>query len=159
MPSWTDTVGEPAPGVEGSVESTLQTALSGIAEIDKQLAEVSAKEDELKKRRAQLEALAIEELSVQRLDGVKVAGRQWRVEWTHSFSAPEARKEQVMEAARAAGLLEAVTQINTARLKALLTERAKEQGMDPRKPYSDGTEFDGLVGEYVFPKLRHSAAG
>ena len=60
-----------------------------------------------------------------------------------------------MEAARSAGLLDAVTQVNTARLKSLLTERAKEAGKDARQPYSDGTEFEGLVGEYVQPVLRH----
>ena len=133
----------------------LQQALAEIADIDKQIAVLNDQIDKLKERREHLEGIAVEELTTQRLDGVKAAGRSWRVEWTHSFSAPEARKEQVMEAARSAGLLEAVTQINTARLKALLTERAKEAGRDASQPYSDGTEFEGLVGEFVAPKLRH----
>ena len=133
----------------------LQSALAEIAGLDKAMAELNDRIDELKKRRDHLERIAIEEMTTQRLDGVKAAGRSWRIEWTHSFSAPEARKEQVMEAARSAGLLEAVTQINTARLKALLTERAKEAGRDASLPYSDGTEFEGLVGEFVAPKLRH----
>lgn len=133
----------------------LQSALAEIAGLDKAMAELNDRIDELKKRRDHLERIAIEEMTTQRLDGVKAAGRNWRIEWTHSFSAPEARKEQVMEAARSAGLLEAVTQINTARLKALLTERAKEAGRDASQPYSDGTEFEGLVGEFVAPKLRH----
>lgn len=133
----------------------LQSALAEIAGLDKAVAELNDRIDELKKRRDHLERIAIEEMTTQRLDGVKAAGRNWRIEWTHSFSAPEARKEQVMEAARSAGLLEAVTQINTARLKALLTERAKEAGRDASQPYSDGTEFEGLVGEFVAPKLRH----
>jgi hypothetical protein len=64
-----------------------------------------------------------------------------------------------MEAARSAGLLEAVTQVNTARLKALLTERAKEAGTEPSLPYSAGTEFEGIVGEFVSPKLRHTTVG
>lgn len=133
----------------------LQSALAEIAGLDKAVAELNDRIDELKKRRDHLERIAIEEMTTQRLDGVKAAGRSWRIEWTHSFSAPEARKEAVMEAARSAGLLEAVTQINTARLKALLTERAKEAGRDASQPYSDGTEFEGLVGEFVAPKLRH----
>jgi len=135
----------------------LQAALAEIAEIDRQVAELDDKSDELKKRRAQLEEIALEEIATQRLDGVKAAGRSWRVEWSHSFSAPEARKEAVMEAARRAGLLDKVTQVNTARLKALLTEKAKEAGTDPRRLFSDGTEFEGLVGEYVRPVLRHRA--
>ena len=142
MPSSTDT-------------APLQSALAEIAEIDKEVAGLNDQIDKLKERRNHLEGIAIEEMTTGRLDGVKAAGRSWRIEWTHSFSAPEARKEAVMEAARQAGLLEAVTQVNTARLKALLTERAKEAGRDARQPYSEGTEFDGLVGEYVAPKLRH----
>jgi hypothetical protein len=138
-------------------QPALQAALAEIAEIDRQVAELDDKSDELKKRRAQLEEIALEEIATQRLDGVKAAGRSWRVEWSHSFSAPEARKEAVMEAARRAGLLDKVTQVNTARLKALLTEKAKEAGTDPRRLFSDGTEFEGLVGEYVRPVLRHRA--
>jgi len=133
----------------------LQSALAEIANLDKAMAELNDRIDELKKRRDHLERIAIEEMTTQRLDGVKAAGRSWRIEWTHSFSAPEARKEAVMEAARSAGLLEAVTQVNTARLKALLTERAKEAGRDASLPYSAGTEFEGIVSEHVAPKLMH----
>jgi hypothetical protein len=134
----------------------LQTALAEISEIDKAMVALNDQLDKLKQRRDSLEEIAVEELTTQRIDGVKTAGRSWRVEWTHSFSAPEARKAAVMEAARKAGLpLDAVTTVNTARLKALLVERAKAAGMDPRQPYSTGTEFDGVVGEYVRPVLRH----
>lgn len=136
-------------------EAPLQSALAEISGIDAKVDALNDQIDELKKRRAHLEEIVIEEMTTQRLDGVKAAGRSWRIEWTHSFSAPEARKEAVMEAARSAGLLDAVTQVNTARLKALLTERAKEAGTDASRLYSDGTEFEGLVGEYVRPVLRH----
>ena len=134
---------------------SLHAVLAEIGDLDKQLVALNGEIDKLKERRDSLESIAVEELTTQRLDGVKVAGRSWRVEWTHSFSAPEARKEIVMEAARKAGLLDAVTTINTARLKTLLTEKAKEAGTDPRQPYSAGTEFEGVVGEYVRPVLRH----
>lgn len=144
MPSSTDTPVAP-----------LQQALAEISEIDAQVKELNDKIDTLEERRGHLEGIAIEEMTNGRLDGVKAAGRSWRIEWSHSFSAPEARKEAVMEAARRAGLLEQVTQVNTARLKAELTERAKAAGKDARRPYSEGTEFDGLVGEFVRPVLRH----
>jgi hypothetical protein len=144
MPSSTDTQVAP-----------LQQALAEISEIDAQVKDLNDKIDALKERRSHYEGIAIEEMTNGRLDGVKAAGRSWRIEWSHSFSAPEARKEAVMEAARSAGLLDAVTQVNTARLKALLTERAKEAGTDARSLYSAGTEFDGLVGEFVRPVLRH----
>ena len=139
--------------------AALQSALSEITKTDKEIKELSDRIDWLKKRREHFEQVAVEEMQTQRLDGVRAAGRSWRIEWNHSFSAPEARKEAVMEAARRAGLLDAVTSVNTARLKALLTERAKEAGMDASQPYSAGTEFDGLVGEYVAPKLRHVTVG
>jgi len=134
---------------------SLHAVLAEISDLDKQLVTLNDQIDKLKARRDSLESIAVEELTTQRLDGVKVAGRSWRVEWTHSFSAPEARKEAVMEAARKAGLLDAVTTVNTARLKTLLTEKAKEAGNDARQPYSAGTEFEGVVGEYVRPVLRH----
>lgn len=138
-----------------STGTELQSALADIAEIDKEIAQVSDTLDRLKKRRNSLEAIAVEEMTTQRLEGVKVAGRSWRIEWQHLFSAPEARKDAVMEAARKAGLLDKVTTISTTRLKALLTERAKEAGTDARQPYSEGTEFAGVVGEHVRPVLRH----
>ena len=134
---------------------SLHAALAEIGDLDKQLVALNDQIDKIKQRRDSLESIAVEELTTQRLDGVKVAGRSWRVEWTHSFSAPEARREAVMEAARKAGLLDAVTMVNTARLKTLLVEKAKEAGTDPRQPYSAGTEFEGVVGEYVRPVLRH----
>lgn len=133
----------------------LQSALAEIAEIDKEVAGLNDQIDKLKERRNHLEGIAIEEMTTGRLDGVRAAGRSWRIEWRHSFSAPEARKEQVMEAARSAGLLDDVTQINTSKLKALLAERAREAGKDARLPYSAGTEFDGIVGEHIAPKLMH----
>ena len=138
-----------------SQDTPLQAALSEITELDKKIVALNDQIDALKQRRDHLESIAVEELTTQRLDGVRVAGRSWRVEWTHSFSAPEARKEAVMEAARKAGLLKEVTMVNTARLKTLLTEKGKAAGMDARQPYSIGTEFEGLVGEYVRPVLRH----
>ena len=133
----------------------LQRALAEISELDAKIKSLNDQIDELKERRGHYEGVAVEEMLTQRLDGVKAAGRSWRIEFAHRFSAPEARKEAVMDAARRAGLLDAVTQVNTARLKSLLTERAKEAGKDARQPYSDGTEFEGLVGEYVQPVLRH----
>jgi hypothetical protein len=133
----------------------LQRALAEIGEIDAQVKNLNDEIDKLKERRNHLEGIAIEEMTNGRLDGVKAAGRSWRVEWKHYFSAPEARKEAVMEAARRAGLLDAVTSVNTARLKAELTERAKAAGKDARRLYSDGTEFEGLVGEYIQPTLMH----
>jgi hypothetical protein len=134
-------------------EPTLQSALAEIAEIDKKLTRLNGDIDELKERRASLEEAAIREMSEQRLDGVKVAGRSWRVEHDHFMSVPEDRKALVMRAAKAAGFAEAIATVNTARLKSLLKELAA--GKDARSPYSDGTPFEGLLSEHVAPRLRH----
>lgn len=134
-------------------ELTLQSALAEIAEIDKRLAKANGEIDELKERRASLEEAAIREMTAQRLDGVKVAGRSWRVEHDHFMSVPEDRKELVMRAAKQAGFAEAIASVNTARLKSLLKEMAA--GKDARSPYSDGTPFEGLLSEHVAPRLRH----
>lgn len=141
------------------IETPLSSALERIVEIDAQLASLELEAKKLKAAREQLEKVAIEEMQVNRLDGVRVAGRSWRVDWFHGMSATEGRKEQVMEAARAAGWAEAVTQVNTAKLKSLIIERAKAAGMDPSRPYTQGSEFEGLVSEYVAPKLAHLTVG
>lgn len=133
--------------------------LAEIADIDRHIVLANDRLDALKARRAHLEELAVEEMTTQRLDGVRVAGRSWRIEWEHSMSVPEARKEAVMEAARQAGCAAELTSVNTARLKSLLKEMAKEAGRDARSSFSDGTPFEGLVGEYVRPKLRHLTVG
>ncbi len=140
-------------------ETTLQPVLAEIADLDRQIKELDGQMDALKKRRTHLEKIAIEEMQGQRLDGVRVAGRSWRVEWDHSCSVTEGTKEAVMEAARKAGCLAQLTSVNTARLKAVLKEQAKEAGTDASQPWSAGTPFEGLVGEYVQPRLRHVSVG
>jgi inorganic pyrophosphatase/exopolyphosphatase len=142
-----------------SPDTTLSPVLAEIADIDRQMVEANDRIDTLKSRRQHLEKLAVEEILTQRLDGVRAAGRSWRIEWEHSMSVPEARKEAVMEAARKAGCDAELTTVNTARLKSFLKEMAKEAGRDARSSFSDGTPFEGLVGEYVHPKLRHLTVG
>lgn len=140
-------------------ETTLQPVLAEIADVDRQIKELVARVDSLEKRRAHLERVAVEELQNQRLDAVRVAGRSWRVEWEHSCSVTEGTKEAVMDAAKKAGCLDALTSVSTVRLKAWLKELAKAAGKDASQPFSVGTPFEGLVGEYVAPRLRHTTVG
>ena len=121
------------------------------------MAELSIKE--LKKRRDALAEIAVEEMTTGRLDGVRVAGRSWRIEWEHSVSATGETQDAILAAARDAGLEEQLVSVNTARLKALLKEMAKEEGRDARQPWADGTPFAGIVSEYVRPVLRHLTTG
>jgi hypothetical protein len=136
-------------------DGTLQSLLAEIADVDKKVNELSVQIDNLKGRRESLERLACEEFAAQRLDGVRVAGRSWRIEHDHHFSVPADRRDAVLAAAAKAGLHDKLLQVNTQRLKTLLKEQAKEAGRDARGLFSEGTPFAGLVGEYVQPKLRH----
>jgi hypothetical protein len=138
---------------------SLTDALAEIAEIDKQVAKLNGEVDGLKERRETLERIAVKAMAEQRLDGVKVAGRSWRIEHDHYFSVPAERRDLVLRAAKAAGIDDALITVNTARLKSLLKEQSKDRDADPRQAYSDGTPFEGLVGEFVAPKLRHVTVG
>lgn len=132
---------------------SLTDALAQVAEIDKRLSALNAEIDDLKKERTALEEVAVQAMIDQRLDGVKVAGRSWRIDYDHYVSVGEERKELVMRAAKAAGVDAELISVNTARLKSLLKEMSA--GNDPRGRYSDGTPFEGIVGEHVAPRLRH----
>jgi hypothetical protein len=142
-----------------SPDSALSTALEQISQIDREIdvAELTVKE--LKKRRESLANLAVEEMTAGRLDGVRVAGRSWRVEWDHSVSATAEKQDAILAAAREAGMEAQLVGVNTTRLKSLLKEMAKAAGRDAREPWADGTAFAGLVGEYVRPVLRHVTVG
>jgi hypothetical protein len=139
---------------EGGV-GPLVPALEQIANIDKAIDEMERSIKDLKKQRIAAEKVAVDEMLASRLDGVRAASRSWRVEWTHSMSVPADRRDEVLDAARAEGWAGELVQVNTSRLKALLSEKAKDAGTDARASFVDGTRFEGLVGEYVQPVLRH----
>lgn len=139
--------------------NSLSSVLEQITELDRSIGTLSAQVDDMKRKRANLEAWAVEEMETQRLDGVRVAGRSWRVEESLHLSVPRDRRDAVLEAARAAGIEDAITTVATTTLKAWLLERAKEAGREAGAPFAAGTPFDGLVGEYSEMKLRHVTVG
>lgn len=137
----------------------LSALLEEITGLDRQIGTLSAQLDDLKTRRAQLEAIAVEDMKMQRLDGVRVAGRSWRVEESLHLSVPKDRRDAVLEAARSVGIEDAITTVATTTLKSWIVERAKETGREAGSPFAAGTPFDGLVGEYTEMKLRHVTVG
>lgn len=139
--------------------SPLSASLEQIAEIDREIDMAELKVKELKKRREALAEVAVEEMTAGRLDGVRVAGRSWRVEWEHSISATADRRDDVLAAARAAGMEKQLIGVNTSQLKSVLKELSKAAGKDARQPWADGTPFAGLVSEFVRPVLRHLTVG
>jgi len=142
-----------------AADSPLSSSLEQIAEIDRQIGVAELEIKDLKKRRDALAEVAVEEMMTGRLDGVRVAGRSWRIEWEHSVSATGEKQDAILAAARDAGLEKQLVSVNTARLKALLKEMSKESGRDARQPWADGTPFAGIVSEYVRPVLRHLTTG
>ena len=137
----------------------LSTALEQISQIDREIDEVELAVKTLKKRRESLANIAVEEMTAGRLDGVRVAGRSWRVEWDHSVSATAEKQDAILAAARAAGIEAQLVGVNTTRLKSLLKEMSKAAGKDARDPWADNTPFAGIVSEFIRPVLRHVTVG
>lgn len=136
---------------------SLVTTLERIEAIDTQIGELESKMKALKKQRGSLESLALEEMSAARMTrGVPAGRRSWRLEWDHSITVTKDRQKAVMEALRQEGDLDALLSVSTTSLKSYLKDRAKEAGKDTRLPFSAGTAFEGLVDEYVRPKLYHT---
>lgn len=142
-----------------SETSGLSQLLSEVSEIDKQLDDLALEEKRLKKRREHLANLAVEEMQNSRLDGVKVAGRSWRIEQDHSMSVLKENRQAAIEVAERLGMAEELVTISTGTLKSYLREKAKAAGKPADQDWASGTEFDGLVSEYVRPVLRHLTTG
>lgn len=119
-----------------------QTVRDGIA------AQLKVIERELE----ELESKAAEELGMSGLDGCRVAGKTWWIDEALRLSLTREHREELIEAAEAEGLEDAVT-LNNATVKAWLTERAKSTGC-PLEDAVKGTRFEGLVGQYVEVRLR-----
>ena len=152
------------------MNSSASTETSTLADLNDRLAEIQAIDNTvdglekqikaLKKRRTHLESLCVEDLLASNTDRIGAAGRMWRVDWEHSMSSTEVRKEDLIAAAEAYGIpVDAITQVNTAKLKSMVKEIAENQGRDVREKWTDGTALEGLAGEYVAPRLRSVKAG
>jgi hypothetical protein len=100
----------------------------------------------------ELESQAAEQLGLSGLDGCRVAGKTWWIDQALRLSLTKENREELIEAAEAEGLEDAVT-LNNATVKAWLTERAKVSGCLLEDAVK-GTRFEGLVGQYVEVRLR-----
>lgn len=139
--------------------TSLASVLEEIREVDLMLGELSGKVDGLKAHRSSLEKWACAAMESSGLDGVRAAGRSWRVEESLHLSVPKDRRDAVLEAARTVGIEDAITTVATTTLKSWLVERAKEAGRESGQPFAAGTPFAGLVGEFTEKKLRHLTVG
>jgi len=122
--------------------------------VDRQAARdaVAAQLKTIERELDELESQAAEQLGLSGLDGCRVAGKTWWVDEALRLSLNKEHREELIEAAEAEGLEDAVT-LNSATVKAWLTERAKASGC-PLEDAVKGTRFEGLVGQYVEVRLR-----
>jgi hypothetical protein len=127
--------------------------------VEKQAARdtASAAVKKMEKEIDELEALASEQLAASGLDGCRVAGKTWWVDEALRLSLTGANREELLKAAKAEKLEDAVT-LNPATVKAWLVERAKEKDC-PLDQAVVGTQFEGLVGQFVETRLRSRVIG
>lgn len=122
--------------------------------VEKQAARdvVAGQLKQMEKELEELEGKAAEQLGASGLDGCRVAGKTWWVDEALRLSLTKEYREELIAAAEAEGLEDAVT-VNNATVKSWLTERAKERDC-PLEDAVKGTRFEGLVGQYVEVRLR-----
>jgi len=126
-----------------------------LARVAAKMIEIAAAEEVLKrlgKECDELESQATELLGLSGLERCTVAGKTWWRDETLLCSSRKEFREELIEAARAENLEDAIA-VNTATLKAWLTERAKERDI-PLEDATKGTRFDGLVSQCVKVRLR-----
>jgi hypothetical protein len=144
-----------------SLELQESTQLSGLLE---QIAEWQAKKEKaeaevkaINKCLKELESLAVEQLALSGLDGVRAAGKSWYLREFFSVSIPAENKDRVMEIASEA--CPELVSVNTTSLKSWLIEERRNIEGDVPASLADGTPFEGLVSEYRETRLSHRALG
>jgi hypothetical protein len=144
-----------------SLELQESTQLSGLLE---QIAEWQAKKEKaeaevkaINKCLKELESLAVEQLALSGLDGVRAAGKSWYLREFFSVSIPAENKDRVMEIASEA--CPELVSVNTTSLKSWLIEERRNIEGDAPASLADGTPFEGLVSEYRETRLSHRALG
>jgi len=137
----------------------LAETLEEITGLDKKLETLGVEVKKTKARRDRLEDLAVEEFRATKMEGVKIAGRSWRVETDHYLSVSFDKRDAVLAACQELGLdINVLTTVNTAKLKAMLKEAAVEAGRDSSLPFSAGTALEGICGEFTRIRLRHRSS-
>lgn len=143
--------------VEAQQLSKLLERVSSLQDAKERLA---AELKKVNKELDELEQLAVEQLSLSGLEGVRAAGKSWYTREWFSVSVPAERRAAVVAAAREEGLDDLIA-VNTTTLKAwLLENRATKEGEDANGgSLASGTAFDGLVNEYREVRLSHRTLG
>jgi hypothetical protein len=134
----------------------LAALLEQIAANQSQKERIEAELKSVNKCLKELESLAVEQLALSGLDGVRAAGKSWFVREFFSVSIPEENKDAVLAAARTA--CPEYIGVNTASLKSFLMERRRDSASRDGG-LADGTPFEGLISEYREMRLSHRTLG
>ena len=134
----------------------LSTLLERVAELQAEKKRLEAEVSKVGATLKEAESMAVEQLNVSGLDGVRAAGKSWHVREFFAVSVPTENREAVVEAAKDAGLDDLIA-VNTTTLKSwLMEQRAGDSG---DAALADGTPFAGLVQEFREMRLSHRTLG
>lgn len=139
---------------EGSMQ--LSQLLERVAALQEDKDRVSAELSKINKDLKAVESLAVEQLALSGLDGVRAAGKSWFVREFFAVSIPTENKERVLEIASEA--CPELVSVNTASLKSWLMEERRSQG-EPDGGLAEGTPFEGLISEFREMRLSHRTLG
>lgn len=141
---------------EPTADASLSKLLERVAEAQAAKARVEADLKKANEELRQLENLAVEQLALSGLDGVRAAGKSWRLREFFAVNVPAANRDKVLAAART--VCPEIVSVNTASLKSWLNEERKRRG-DTGESLAAGTPFDGLVSEFREVRLAHLTVG
>jgi hypothetical protein len=134
----------------------LSRLLERVAELQGEKDRISAELAKVSRELKGVEALAVEQLAISGLDGVRAAGKSWFVREFFAVSVPEENKDKVLAAAKAA--CPEYIGVNTASLKSWLMERRRDDATT-EGGLADGTPFAGLISEFREMRLSHRTLG
>jgi hypothetical protein len=141
--------------IDGQVEQSQRLAklLERVAELQAEKDRIAAEAKKVGKELDELEQMAVEELALSGLDGVRAAGKSWFTREFFSVSIPPEHKDRVVEIAKSK--CPEYIGVNTSSLKSWLMEHRQAGG----ETLADGTPFAGLVREYREVRLSHRTIG
>ena len=145
-------------GFEDEIAGSMQLSqlLERVAALQEDKDRISAELSKVNKELKAVESLAVEQLSLSGLDGVRAAGKSWFVREFFAVSIPTENKERVLEIASEA--CPELVAVNTTSLKSWLIEERRSQG-ESDGGLADGTPFAGLISEYREMRLSHRTLG
>jgi hypothetical protein len=139
---------------QGSMQ--LSQLLARVAALQEDKDRISAELSKVNKELKAVESLAVEQLGLSGLDGVRAAGKSWFVREFFSVSIPSENKERVLEIASEA--CPELVSVNTASLKSWLMEERRSQDSTDGG-LAEGTPFAGLISEFREMRLSHRTLG